>query len=115
MDFPLLMEGAKIVPALVGQAGNAAGAGDRVSLENYNRVAILVTQRQAAADSENITFHKATAATGGTEDTTNAIANYWYLEDVTLAPRPIRGRRERRWRRGRTSPPAPGPRAPATT
>lgn len=84
MNFPLFMESVKIVPALVAQAGNGAGVGDRVSLENYARVAILVVQRQGAADSENITWHKATAASGGTEDTTNAIANYWAMEDVTV-------------------------------
>lgn len=84
MGFPFFMEGVKVVPALNGTAGNAAGVGDRVSLEGYNRVAILVIQTQAAADSENITFHKATAASGGTEDTSNAIANYWTMEDVTI-------------------------------
>lgn len=84
MSFPLFMEQVKIVPALAATAGNAAGAGDRVSLENYNRCAILVIQTQGAADSENMTFHKATAATGGTEDTSNAILNWWACEDVTV-------------------------------
>lgn len=84
MDFPFFAEQVKIVPGLSAQAGNSAGAADRVSLENYNRVAILVTQRQGAGDSENITWHKATAASGGTEDTSNGIANYWYCEDVTV-------------------------------
>jgi hypothetical protein len=78
------MEGVKIVPGLSQQAGNVAAAADRVSLENYERVAILVTIYQAAADANTLTFHKATAASAGTEDTTNAIPNWWYCEDVTL-------------------------------
>ena len=73
----------KIVPGLARTAANGAGAADRVSLENYEGVAILVTQTQGATDSENITWHKATAASGGTEDTSNPITNYWYCEDVT--------------------------------
>lgn len=84
MDFPFFMEGVKIVPGLNAQAGNSAGAADRVSLENYKRVAILFIQTQAAGDNDTLTWHKATAASGGTEDTTNPIANYWTMEDVTV-------------------------------
>lgn len=83
-QFPIYFpEDVKIVYGLGATAGNAAGAADRVSLENYERVAILVIQVQGAADSENITYHKATAATSGTEDTSNAIPNWWYCEDIT--------------------------------
>lgn len=83
MNLPLFMEGVKIVPGLSHGLGNAANSADRVSLEGYNRVAILVTIYQAAADNDTLTFHKATAASAGTEDTTNAIANWWSMEDVT--------------------------------
>lgn len=83
MNFPLFMEQVKIVPGYSHGLGNAANSADRVSLEGYGRVAILVSQYQAGADADSLTFHKATAATGGTEDTTNAIANYWTLEDCT--------------------------------
>lgn len=82
--LPLFMENVKIVPCFSQQAGNAAGTPERVSLENYERVAILVSIYQAAANDNTLTFHKATAATGGTEDTANAIPNWWYCEDVTL-------------------------------
>lgn len=84
MDFPFFMEGVKIVPGLNAQAGNSAGAADRVSLENYKRVAILFIQTQADANNDTLTWHKATAASGGTEDTSNGIANYWTMEDVTV-------------------------------
>jgi hypothetical protein len=77
------MEGVKIVPGLSHGLGDAANSADRVSLENYGRVAILVTIYQANADNDTLTFHKATAASGGTEDILNAIANWWALEDVT--------------------------------
>ena len=76
-------EQVKIVPGLSHGLGNAANSADRVSLENYQRVAILVTIYQANADNDTLTFHKATAATAGTEDTVNAIPNWWALEDVT--------------------------------
>lgn len=81
MYFPEIV---KVVPALGRTAGSGAGAGDRVNLENYEGVCILFWQEQGAADSENVTFHKATAATGGTEDTANAIANWYYCQDVTV-------------------------------
>jgi hypothetical protein len=84
MKFPNFMENVKIVPGLNAQAGNGAGAADRVCLKDYEGCAILVIQLQGAADSENITFHKATAASAGTEDTSNAIPNWWKLEDVTI-------------------------------
>jgi hypothetical protein len=77
------MEGVKIVPGFFHGLGNAANVADRVSLENYERCAALITIYQAAADPDTITFHKATAATAGTEDTLNAIPNWWHLEDVT--------------------------------
>jgi hypothetical protein len=76
-------EQVKIVPGLSHGLGNASNSADRVSLENYQRVAILVTIYQANADNDTLTFHKATAATAGTEDTVNAIPNWWALEDVT--------------------------------
>jgi len=84
MKLPTFIENIKIVPGLNAQAGNGAGAADRVCLKDYEGCAILVIQYQGAGDSENITFHKATAASGGTEDTTNAIPNWWKLEDVTI-------------------------------
>lgn len=83
MNFPMFMESVKIVPGFCHGLGNAANSADRVSLENYARCAALIIINQNAADADTITFHKATAATGGTEDTTNAITNYWYCEDVT--------------------------------
>lgn len=83
MNFPFFMEGVKIVPGLSHGLGNAANSADRVSLENYKRVAILVSQYQAGADADTLTWHKATAASAGTEDTTNPITNYWTLEDCT--------------------------------
>lgn len=84
MAFPFrFLENVKIVPGLARTAANGAGAADRVCLKDYAGVAILVTQTQGGADSENITFHKATAASGGTEDTSNAIPNWWKCEDVT--------------------------------
>lgn len=83
MSFPLFMEGVKIVSGFNHGLGNAANVADRVSLENYGRVAALVIINQNAADADTITFHKATAATAGTEDTANAIPNWWYMEDVT--------------------------------
>jgi len=82
--LPLFMEAVKIVPGKSNVAGNADGTADRVSLENFERVAILVTQRQGGAGTNTLTFHKDTAAAGGTEDTANAIANYWYMADVTV-------------------------------
>jgi hypothetical protein len=81
--LPLFMEGVKIVPGFFHGLGTAANVADRVSLENYERCAALITIYQAAADPDTITFHKATAATGGTEDTANAIPNWGHLEDVT--------------------------------
>ena len=81
--FLYFPEQVKIVPGFFHGLGNAANVADRVSLENYQRCAALITIYQAAADADTITFHKATAATGGTEDTANAIPNWWYLEDVT--------------------------------
>lgn len=83
-NLPLFMEGVKIVPGLSNQAANAAGTCDIVSLENYGRVAILVTQRQGGATASSITFTKLTAISGGTSDSTNAIPNYWYMADVTV-------------------------------
>ena len=81
--LPLFMEGVKIVPGFFHGLGDVANVADRVSLENYERCAVLITIYQAAADPDTITFHKATAATAGTEDTLNAIPNWWHLEDVT--------------------------------
>ena len=81
--LPLFMEGVKIVPGFFHGLGNAANVADRVSLENYERCAALITIYQAVANADTITFHKATAASGGTEDTANAIPNWWYLENVT--------------------------------
>jgi hypothetical protein len=82
--LPLFMENVKITPGFSHGLGNAANVADRVSLENYERVAALITIYQAAADPDTITFHKATAAAAGTEDTTNAIPNWWHCEDVTV-------------------------------
>lgn len=82
--LPLFMEGVKIVPGFFHGLGNAVNVADRVSLENYERCAALITINQNTADADTITFHKATAATGGTEDTANAIPNWWYCEDVTV-------------------------------
>ena len=76
-------EQVKIVPGFFHGLGDATNVADRVSLENYQRCAALITINQNAGDADTITFHKATAATGGTEDTLNAIPNWWYLEDVT--------------------------------
>ena len=86
MSFPYtFMEHVKIVPGFNQGLGDAANVADRVSLEGYEGVACLITIYQAVANADTITFHKATAYTGGTEDTTNAIPNWWYLQDVTAA------------------------------
>lgn len=84
MSFPLFMESVKIVPGLSNTQASVGASADRVSLENYGRVAIFVVQRQGGAGADTLTFHKATAATAGTEDTTNAITHYWSCEDVTV-------------------------------
>lgn len=73
----------KIVPGFCHGLGGAANVADRVSLENYEGVACLISINQNAGNADTITWHKATAASGGTEDTTNPITNYWYCEDVT--------------------------------
>jgi hypothetical protein len=81
--FLYFPEQVKIVPGFFHGLGTAANVADRVSLENYERCAALITINQNVADADTITFHKATAASGGTEDTANAIPNWWALEDVT--------------------------------
>ena len=81
--LPLFMEGVKIVPGFFHGLGNAANVADRVSLENYERCAALITINQNVANADTITFHKSTAASGGTDDDINAIPNWWYCEDVT--------------------------------
>ena len=82
--LPLFMEGVKIVPGLSATQASVGASADRVSLENYERVAILVVQRQGGAGANTVTWHKATDATAGTEDTTNGIENYWHRIDVTV-------------------------------
>jgi hypothetical protein len=81
--FLYFPEQVKIVPGFFHGLGNAGNVADRVSLENYQRCAALITINQNVGDADTITFHKATAATGGTEDTANAIPNWWHCEDVT--------------------------------
>jgi hypothetical protein len=54
-----------------------------VSLENYQRVAILVQIYQGHATATVITVDKATAATSGTESTGITMSNWWKREDVT--------------------------------
>lgn len=75
-------EQVKIVPGFAHKLGNAANSSDRVSLENYARVGILISQHQVGADADTIVIHKATTDGTTVEDITNTV-NYWYLEDWT--------------------------------
>lgn len=83
MNFPNFAEKVKIVPGLSNTQASVGASADRVSLEGYEGVAIFVVQRQGGGTADTLTWHKATAATSGTEDTTNGITNYWYCLDVT--------------------------------
>lgn len=73
----------KFVPGLSNTQASVGDSADRVSLENYEGVIIFVVQRQGGGTADTLTYHKATAASGGTEDTANAIPNWWYCLDVT--------------------------------
>jgi hypothetical protein len=84
MNFPLLMESLKIVPGLSNTQCDAGASSDRVNIAGYQGVAVLVVQRQGGANDNTVTFHKATTDGTTTEDTTNAIANFWSMEDVTV-------------------------------
>ena len=81
--FLFFPEQVKVVPGLAHATGVAARTGDRVSLENYQRVAILVQIYQANAATTAITVDKVTAATAGTESTGITMLNWWKREDVT--------------------------------
>lgn len=84
MSFPINFgEVVKIVPGLSNTQASVGASSDRVSLENYHGCAIFIVQRQGGAGADTITWHKATAASAGTEDTTNGINHYWYCLDVT--------------------------------
>jgi hypothetical protein len=76
-------EQVKIVPGLAHLTGGSARTADRVSLENYQRVAILVAIYQAAVNTTAITVDKVTAASSGTESTGITMSNWWKCEDVT--------------------------------
>lgn len=81
--LPMFMEGVKITPGYASTASNGAATGDRVSLENYQRCAILVKQTQAAADAATLTVNMYTAASGGSSSTGITLNDFWYMEDVT--------------------------------
>ena len=76
-------EQVKIVPGIAYATGAGARTADRVSLENYQRVAILVQIYQTAVQTTAITVDKVTAATSGTESTGITMSNWWKCEDVT--------------------------------
>jgi hypothetical protein len=84
MSFPMFMESVKIVPGLGRTAANGAGTGDRVSLENYQRCAILVRQEQGGADAATLTVNMYTAATSGSSSTGITMKDFWTMEDVTI-------------------------------
>lgn len=84
MNFPLFMEQVKIVPGLSNTQCSVGGSSDRVNIEGYQGVAVFIVQRQGGANNETVTFHKATTDGTAVEDTTNAIANWWAMEDVTV-------------------------------
>jgi hypothetical protein len=80
----MMGETVKITPGIGHAGAGAARTSDRVSLENYAKVGILVTQFQAAGGTANITVDKHTAATGGTESTGMTLNNFWKMEDITV-------------------------------
>ena len=85
MSYPRMMaETVKIVPGIGHCDANAARTSDRVSLEGYAKVGILVQQYQGGAGTANITVDKITAATAGTESTGMTLNNFWTMEDVTV-------------------------------
>jgi hypothetical protein len=81
--IPIFMEHVKIAAGYARTASNAAATGDRISLENYQRCAILVKQWQAATDAATLSVNMYTAASSGSSSTGITINDYWYMEDVT--------------------------------
>ena len=83
MGFPMFMENVKITAGFARAAGNGASTGDRVSLENYQRCAILVKQEQAAGDADSLSVTMYTAASGGSSSSGITLYDFWYMADVT--------------------------------
>jgi hypothetical protein len=83
MNFPLFMEQVKIVPGLSNTQCSVGASSDRVNIAGYQGVAVFVVQRQGGGNDNTVTFHKATTDGTTVEDTSNAIANWWYCLDVT--------------------------------
>lgn len=75
---------AHIAPAISHQTGGSARSGDRVNMENYHKVGILLSILQASASTTAITVDISTAATGGSSKTGISLANWWKMEDVTV-------------------------------
>jgi hypothetical protein len=80
----MFLENVKVVPGLAHQTGAGARTADRVGLENYAKVGILVSIYQGNAATTAITVDKHTAATSGTESTGITMNNWWKCEDVTI-------------------------------
>ncbi len=78
----MMIQNAKVVPALEPQTMAGADTGPWVSMKGYDRIGILVYIAQGAVNTTAITVDRATNVSGADIDTGITLNHWWHITDT---------------------------------